>query len=125
MDSFKIQGGHSLSGHIDISGGKNSSLPILCACLLSDQSFELSNVPDLQDIKFMLKILSEMGVKTSFENNKVSLLAKNVTPKAEYEMVRKMRASILVLGPLLARFGEATVSLPGGCAIGARLLIFI
>lgn len=120
MDSFIIEGGHPLSGHINISGGKNSSLPILCTCLLTKETVHLKNIPRLQDIDFMLKILSEMGVQNSFENNEVTLTPNKVTPIAEYDLVRKMRASILVLGPLLAHYGEAKVSLPGGCAIGAR-----
>jgi UDP-N-acetylglucosamine 1-carboxyvinyltransferase len=108
-----------------IAGAKNAALPILCACLLSKEPIELRNVPDLQDVRTMLKLLRNMGVQVDFPSpdNRTHLIlsAANITSfEATYDIVKTMRASILVLGPLLARLGKATVSLPGGCAIGAR-----
>ena len=117
-----IQGGVPLSGEICISGAKNAALPILCAGLLTADTLTLSNVPHLRDVTTMLTLLGQMGVEVSLdEKNSVSLRGGNIhNPVAPYEMVKTMRASILVLGPLLARFGVARVSLPGGCAIGSR-----
>jgi len=111
-----------LSGEVRISGAKNAALPILCAALLTDQPLRLSSVPHLRDVSTTLALLKHMGVQgTLGEDNIVTLNAGNVhTMEAPYEMVKTMRASILVLGPLLARFGAARVSLPGGCAIGSR-----
>ncbi len=121
MDKLVIDGGHRLSGEVAISGAKNAALPILCAALLSPEPLELTNVPDLNDIGTMLRLLEQMGVKVSREGQRVVLDAGGLNnPVAPYEMVKTMRASILVLGPLVARCGEARVSLPGGCAIGAR-----
>ncbi len=122
MDKLLIQGGVRLSGEVEISGAKNAALPILCASLLSAAPLELANVPQLNDISTMLRLLSEMGVKQESGADGALVLDASVVdkPVASYEMVKTMRASILVLGPLLARFGEARVSLPGGCAIGAR-----
>lgn len=120
MDIFRIQGGKKLSGRVEISGSKNAALPIMCASLLTPESFRLKNLPDLQDVKFMGKILEHMGCGVNFGNSSCEVTAQNIKPEADYDLVRKMRASILVLGPTLARFGEAKVSLPGGCAIGAR-----
>jgi len=118
-------GGKPLQGEVLIAGAKNAALPILCACLLSKEPIELRNVPDLQDVRTMLKLLKNMGVQVDFPNadNRTHLIlnAANITSfEATYDIVKTMRASILVLGPLLARLGKATVSLPGGCAIGAR-----
>ena len=118
-------GGTPLQGEVLIAGAKNAALPILCACLLSKEPIELRNVPDLQDVRTMLKLLKNMGVQVDFPNpdNHTHLIlnAANITSfEATYDIVKTMRASILVLGPLLARLGKATVSLPGGCAIGAR-----
>ena len=118
-------GGKPLQGEVLIAGAKNAALPILCACLLSKDPIELRNVPDLQDVRTMLKLLKNMGVQVSFPDpeNRTHLIlsAANITSfEATYDIVKTMRASILVLGPLLARLGKATVSLPGGCAIGAR-----
>ncbi|NVE22858.1 UDP-N-acetylglucosamine 1-carboxyvinyltransferase [Burkholderia glumae] len=116
-----ITGGRRLSGEIRVSGAKNAALPILCAGLLSAEPLRLDNVPDLQDVRTMLALLGGMGVKSAVDGARVTLDAASVTdPVAPYELVKTMRASILVLGPLLARFGYAKVSLPGGCAIGAR-----
>lgn len=118
-------GGTPLQGEVLIAGAKNAALPILCACLLSKEPIVLRNVPDLQDVRTMLKLLKNMGVQVDFPNpdsrTHLILNAANITSfEATYDIVKTMRASILVLGPLLARLGKATVSLPGGCAIGAR-----
>jgi len=125
LDKLSIQGGQALKGEITITGAKNAALPILCAGLLSAEPITLRNLPDLQDVRTILKILAQMGLKVTFPNpddRSVVILdgADIHTPEASYDLVKTMRASILVLGPLLARFGHAKVSLPGGCAIGAR-----
>ena len=120
MDKLLIAGGARLSGEIAISGAKNAALPILCSALLTREPVTYTNVPRLNDIGTLLRLLEQMGVKVSREGDTVTLDASGVdNPVASYEMVKTMRASILVLGPLLARFGTATVSLPGGCAIGS------
>ncbi|HMW16752.1 MAG TPA: UDP-N-acetylglucosamine 1-carboxyvinyltransferase [Accumulibacter sp.] len=122
MDKLLIQGGQPLHGEIAISGAKNAALPILCASLLSSDPLQLSNVPQLRDIATMLRLLEQMGV-TIHRNGEHDLILDSSqlnNPLAPYDLVKTMRASILVLGPLLARHGEARVSLPGGCAIGAR-----
>ena len=116
-----IQGGKRLQGEVTISGAKNAALPILCASLLAETPLNLSSVAALKDIDTTIKLLDTMGVKIQRNADKVSLDASDVASfEATYEMVKTMRASILVLGPLLARFGTARVSLPGGCAIGSR-----
>jgi UDP-N-acetylglucosamine 1-carboxyvinyltransferase len=121
MDKLIIEGGQRLAGEVAMSGAKNAALPILCASLLSAEPLILSNVPELNDIGTMLKLLEQMGVKVARDGHSLSLDASGLNnPVAPYEMVKTMRASILVLGPLAARCGEARVSLPGGCAIGAR-----
>jgi len=122
MDQLKIVGGKRLEGEIFISGAKNAALPILCAGLLTAGDLELSNVPRLHDVKTMLKLLAKTGLKVNqVDDERVILNGSAIdTLEAPYELVKTMRASILVLGPLLARFGEAKVSLPGGCAIGSR-----
>jgi UDP-N-acetylglucosamine 1-carboxyvinyltransferase len=122
MDKLVITGGTTLSGEIVVSGAKNAALPILCASLLTADDVHLENVPNLQDVRTILKLLRQMGVQSEVSSDgRVTLNASKVTNFiAPYEMVKTMRASILVLGPLVARFGEAKVSLPGGCAIGAR-----
>jgi UDP-N-acetylglucosamine 1-carboxyvinyltransferase len=121
MDKLAIEGGRRLSGELSVSGAKNAALPILCASLLAADPLELANVPDLKDVRTMLTLLEQMGVRARRSGATVSLDATHVdNPVAPYELVKTMRASILVLGPLLARFGTAKVSLPGGCAIGAR-----
>ena len=122
MDKLVIQGGMPLNGEICISGAKNAALPILCAGLLTADTLTLNNVPQLHDVTTMLKLLAQMGVHVSRDAKlSVTLSGANIqNPVAPYEMVKTMRASILVLGPLLARFGAARVSLPGGCAIGSR-----
>jgi UDP-N-acetylglucosamine 1-carboxyvinyltransferase len=124
MDKLLIRGGRQLQGEVAISGAKNAALPELCAALLTADPVTLHNVPRLQDVSTTLKLLRNMGAKaerSEAQPDVVSLDASTVTsPEAPYDLVKTMRASILVLGPLLARFGEATVSLPGGCAIGSR-----
>lgn len=121
MDRLIIKGGEPLNGEVTISGAKNAALPILCASLLAETPLQLSSIAALKDIGTTLKLLEIMGVKVDRNADKVSLNASEVTSfEATYEMVKTMRASILVLGPLLARFGSARVSLPGGCAIGPR-----
>jgi UDP-N-acetylglucosamine 1-carboxyvinyltransferase len=121
MDLLRITGGNRLNGDISISGAKNAALPILCAGLLTAGDLELSNVPGLHDVKTILKILAQTGLTVQRDGDKVVLNGSKIDNlEASYELVKTMRASILVLGPLLARFGEAKVSLPGGCAIGSR-----
>ena len=122
MDKLRIRGGRRLQGEIEISGAKNAALPELCACLLTTEPVTLRNVPRLQDVATMLKLIRNMGVQAERADD--GLLHLNAgplhTPEAPYELVKTMRASVLALGPLLARFGHAKVSLPGGCAIGSR-----
>lgn len=121
MDKLIIRGGNALHGEVTISGAKNAALPILCASLLAETPLHLSSVPALKDVGSIIKLLEQMGVKATCYGDKVSLDASTIHSKeAPYEMVKTMRASILVLGPLLGRFGHARVSLPGGCAIGSR-----
>ncbi|QWD37323.1 UDP-N-acetylglucosamine 1-carboxyvinyltransferase [Polynucleobacter paneuropaeus] len=125
MDKLRMLGGTPLKGEVVIAGAKNAALPILCACLLTDQAITLRNVPELQDVRTMLKLLQEIGVTVEYPdiNDRTHLMlnAANIkSSEATYEMVKTMRASILVLGPLLTRMHSAKVSLPGGCAIGAR-----
>ncbi len=130
MDRIRIRGGAELRGTIRISGAKNAALPLMAACLLTDMPLVLSNVPDLVDVRTMADLLSAHGVVvastsdgagTAAREGSLTLSAANITSTtADYDLVRRMRASVLVLGPLLARFGRAKVSLPGGCAIGTR-----
>jgi UDP-N-acetylglucosamine 1-carboxyvinyltransferase len=122
MDAIRIRGSRALSGSIRVSGAKNAALPILCATLLSDGESRLRNVPALRDIETTAALLRYLGRPTelAMPEVKVKAPAGKVKPEAPYELVRQMRASVLVLGPLLARYREARVSLPGGCAIGAR-----
>jgi len=121
LDKLIIEGGAKLNGEVRISGAKNAALPILCAGLLAETPLVLTSVPALKDVASTIKLLDTMGVKVTQEADKVTLDASEVASfEATYEMVKTMRASILVLGPLLARFGSARVSLPGGCAIGSR-----
>jgi UDP-N-acetylglucosamine 1-carboxyvinyltransferase len=122
MPKLLIQGGKPLRGEIRISGAKNAALPVLCAALLTRETLAIRNIPQLNDVSTMLALLAQMGVDIKAEtNNAVELSAENlIRLTAPYEMVKTMRAAILVLGPLLARAGEAMISLPGGCAIGMR-----
>ena len=121
MDKLIIKGGRKLSGDVTVSGSKNASLPIFCATLLASGQHEISNVPFLRDINTTIKVLESLGAKVDGNGNIVRIDTSGVNNvEATYELVKTMRASVLVLGPLLARFGRARVSLPGGCAIGAR-----
>ena len=122
MDKLQIQGGAPLEGEVRISGAKNAALPILAATLLAEGTVSVGNVPHLQDVTTMIELLGRMGVSVTIDDKmRVEVDAGTIKDHvAPYELVRTMRASILVLGPLLARFGQADVSLPGGCAIGAR-----
>src|ERR1700726_2023971 len=120
MDKIRIHGGHALSGSIKISGSKNSALPILAATLLTREPCILHRVPDLSDTNYMLQILTHLGAQVERASGTVSVTAENATSVAPYDVVRRMRASVCVLGPLLGRCKEATVSLPGGCIIGDR-----
>ena len=123
MDKLLVHGGRPLHGEVVISGAKNAALPEMCAALLTSEPVHLINVPRLHDVRTMRKLLDNMGVasETHGERGGISFVAPDaLSPEAPYELVKTMRASVLALGPLLARFGEATVSLPGGCAIGSR-----
>ena len=121
MDKISILGGKTLEGTITISGSKNATLPILASSLLTSEKSNLSNVPNLLDVITMKELLSSLGIKINANQKSLFLEpGNNISTHADYELVRKMRASVLVLGPLLARYGEAEVSLPGGCAIGSR-----
>jgi UDP-N-acetylglucosamine 1-carboxyvinyltransferase len=123
MDKLRIRGGRPLHGEVLISGAKNAALPEMCATLLTNEPVHLLNVPRLQDVATMRRLLDNMGVRTEThgERGGITFHATDpIKPEAPYELVKTMRASVLALGPLLARFGHATVSLPGGCAIGSR-----
>jgi UDP-N-acetylglucosamine 1-carboxyvinyltransferase len=121
MEKLAIQGGVPLRGEVRVSGAKNAALPLMCAALLSESPLRLGNVPRLRDVSTMLQLLAQMGVAVERDGDAVLLDARRVErPLAPYELVKTMRASILVLGPLVARCGAARVSLPGGCAIGLR-----
>ena len=121
MDKISILGGKTLEGTITISGSKNAALPILVSSLLTRETSNLDNVPNLLDITTMKELLISLGIKIVTKEKSLFIEpSNNISTHADYELVRKMRASVLVLGPLLARFGEAEVSLPGGCAIGSR-----
>jgi len=121
VDKLKITGGRPLQGEIRISGAKNAALPIMCAALLTAKPVTLANVPALRDVSTMAKLLGQMGLRVERAAERVVLHAPSIEdPTASYDLVKTMRASVLVLGPLLARCGRARVSLPGGCAIGAR-----
>jgi UDP-N-acetylglucosamine 1-carboxyvinyltransferase len=121
MDKLRITGGRPLEGEVRVSGAKNAALPIMCAALLTSKPLMLTNVPRLRDVSTMAKLLAEMGVGVERSEGKLVLRANQIAdPTASYELVKTMRASVLVLGPLLARCGRAKVSLPGGCAIGLR-----
>ena len=121
MDKLIIKGGSKISGSVNVHGSKNAALPIIVSSLLSEKTLKLSNVPNVVDVLNLIKLLKNYGVKIEHKKNKLKinpLKIKNLS--ADYDVVRKMRASILILGPLLSRFGEARISLPGGCAIGTR-----
>ena len=121
MDKLIISGNAKLKGSIAVKGSKNSALPLLVSSLLTDKDLILRNLSDLEDINNMQKLLKEYGVSIKNKKNEITLNGKNIFNRvADYDIVRKMRASILILGPLLSKFGEAKISLPGGCAIGTR-----
>lgn len=120
MDTLLVHGGTRLKGAINISGSKNASLPILAATLLTEETVIISRVPDVSDTNYMLQILSALGAEVERSSGTVRIKCANIIPDAPYELVRRMRASICVMGPLLARLNRATVSLPGGCVIGDR-----
>ena len=126
MDKLIIKGGVSLNGEVKISGAKNSALPILAASLLTPHSVFIKNVPHLKDVTTILELLGQMGTEFVVdENMNVTLSCEDIKNTfAPYDLVKTMRASIVVLGPLVARFGNAKVSLPGGCSIGARPVNF-
>ena len=121
MDKIVIVGGRKLKGEVEISGAKNSALPIMAATLLAEEESIIENVPDLRDIHTMIRLLRALGAKAQYDNGRVVVRpGKNIKPIAPYKLVSTMRASVCVLGPLLARTGSAQVSLPGGCVIGPR-----
>lgn len=121
MDKFLIQGGNKLEGEVRISGAKNAALPLLAAMILAETPITLKNVPNLKDVNTLVKLIAGLGIKMSYEGDTVIADTSTLDNKfAPYELVKTMRASILVLGPLVARYGSAKVSLPGGCAIGSR-----
>ena len=121
MDKLRISGGRPLEGEVAVSGAKNAALPIMCAALLTEKPLSLTNVPRLMDISTMAKLMAQMGVEVQRSSSSMQLNAASIAnPTAAYDLVKTMRASVLVLGPLLARCGRAKVSLPGGCAIGLR-----
>ncbi len=120
MESFLIKGGVPLHGEVAISGSKNAALPIMAATLLTDEPCVIRRVPDLSDTRFMVKILESLGATAQFEAGTVTVHAKKIKGYADYDLVRKMRGSICIAGPLLARLRKARISLPGGCIIGAR-----
>src|ERR1041384_1599823 len=121
MDKLKIRGGRALEGEVRVSGAKNAALPIMCAALLTGEPLRLSHGPRLMDVATMARLLAQRGVEVERSDEAVLLRAREIRdPTAAYELVKTMRASVLVLGPLLARCGRAKVSLPGGCAIGQR-----
>ncbi len=121
MDKLIIKGNAKISGSINVHGSKNAALPIIVSSLLSDKILKLSNVPNVVDVLNLIKLLKNYGVKIEYKKDKLKINPKKIKNlSADYDVVRKMRASILILGPLLSRFGEARISLPGGCAIGTR-----
>ncbi|HZI33304.1 MAG TPA: UDP-N-acetylglucosamine 1-carboxyvinyltransferase, partial [Candidatus Binatia bacterium] len=120
MESFLIKGGVPLRGDVEISGSKNAALPIMAATLLTDEPCIIRHVPDLSDTRFMAQILESLGATVEFKNGSLTVRAQRVKGYADYELVRKMRGSICIAGPLLARLRKTRISLPGGCVIGAR-----
>ena len=120
MESFLIKGGVPLHGEVNISGSKNAALPIMAATLLTDEPCVLRRVPELSDTRFMTQILGSLGATATLENGTLNVHAKKINDYADYDLVRKMRGSVCIMGPLLGRLKRAQVSLPGGCIIGAR-----
>src|SRR5271155_5437926 len=120
MDKLIVKSGVRLKGRVEISGSKNSALPILAATLLTPETCVIRNVPDLSDIRFMIEIMKRLGAQVTFEDGVVTTSAEKIISEVPYDLVRKMRASICFLGPIIARCGQATFSEPGGCSIGDR-----
>src|SRR5260221_10385388 len=120
MDSLLIKGGTPLRGEVIISGAKNAVLPIMAATLLTQEPCIIRRVPDLSDVRFMVQILTWLGAEVQLRNGTLHVQAKKIKGAGDYDLVRKMRGSICIMGPLLGRLHKATVSLPGGCIIGAR-----
>lgn len=120
MDSLSIKGGVPLHGDVTISGAKNAVLPIMAATLLTSETCVIRRVPDLSDVKFMAQILTSLGAEVKFDGDTFTVRAAKITPVGDYDLIRKMRGSVCIMGPLLGRLRKATVSLPGGCVIGAR-----
>ena len=121
MTYLEIEGTNHLSGNVTISGAKNAALPLIVSSILAKNEVKINNVPNVADIKTLISLLENLGAKVNFQNNSALLNTNTLNQTiAKYDIVRKMRASILTLGPLLARFGHCEVSLPGGCAIGQR-----
>jgi UDP-N-acetylglucosamine 1-carboxyvinyltransferase len=120
MDSLVIKGGTPLEGEVSVSGAKNAALPIMAACLLTSEPCVVRRVPDLSDVKFMARILTSVGAQVKMEGDAIHISAGRVKGLGDYDLIRKMRGSICILGPLLARLRKARVSLPGGCVIGSR-----
>ena len=120
MESLMIKGGVPLSGEVQVSGAKNAVLPILAATLLTAEPCVIRRVPDLSDVRYMCEILRWLGAEVELDGDTVRVRAKKIKGMADYDLVRKMRGSICIMGPLLGRLKKARVSLPGGCAIGTR-----
>lgn len=120
MDSLLIEGGCCLKGEVTVSGAKNAVLPLMAAALLTEEPCVIENAPNLSDVRFMGQILASLGAEVAFEGDTVSIHSKEIHGRGDYDLIRKMRGSVCILGPLLARLGVAEVSLPGGCVIGSR-----
>src|SRR5687767_12191611 len=120
MDSLSIKGGVPLRGEVTISGAKNAVLPIMAATLLTSEKCVIRRVPDLSDVKFMTQILESLGAEVKLDGDTLTVRAAKINPVGDYDLIRKMRGSICIMGPLIGRLRKATVSLPGGCIIGAR-----
>src|SRR5258708_28798902 len=120
MESLLIKGGVPLCGDVNISGAKNAVLPIMAATLLTGEPCVIRRVPNLSDVKFMGQIVTALGAEVAFEGDTLRVHAKKIKGVGDYDLIRKMRGSVCIMGPLLGRLREATVSLPGGCIIGAR-----
>ncbi|MFM2294542.1 MAG: UDP-N-acetylglucosamine 1-carboxyvinyltransferase, partial [Verrucomicrobiota bacterium] len=120
MQSLLIKGGVPLRGEVQISGAKNAALPLMAATLLTDEPCVIRNLPELSDVKFMAQILQSLGANVKISGNTVHIHARKIKSVGDYDLIRKMRGSVCIMGPLLGRLHQATVSLPGGCVIGAR-----
>jgi UDP-N-acetylglucosamine 1-carboxyvinyltransferase len=120
MDYLEIKGGNPLRGEVSISGSKNAVLPILAATLLTEEKCVIRGIPDLSDVKHMAKILQTLGAEVELDSGSITVQAKSINPFGDYDIIRKMRGSVCIMGPLLGRLHEAKVSMPGGCVIGAR-----